>query len=242
MGTEETFMKKEEVWELQEDTYKTLAGDFDNTRNNRNHINKIKAINNFFQLQPGQKILEVGVGTGIHASYIVEQNPDVFFYGADISDDMLEVAKKKLPQKSTLLKMMGEELKFEDNFFDAVYISGSLHHFANPKAGINELLRVCKKEGKFCIMEPNIIFPTNLRAAYTMPEERNMRLMTKRNFKKWLEDLPVSYSIKNFAYTPPFPVFLLPLFNIMDKIIKYIPLLNKISVMLFVSGKKNKVS
>jgi demethylmenaquinone methyltransferase/2-methoxy-6-polyprenyl-1,4-benzoquinol methylase len=228
---------------LQIETYKNIANNFDKDqkRDNRNHLNKIKAINKFLKIENGEKVLEIGIGTGIHAKYLLEFNQDkVFdFYGIDISQDMLNEAKNRLNEKVKLISMVGEDLKFENNFFDKIYISGSLHHFSNPELGINELFRVLKSGGKFCIMEPNILFPTNFIATCRFPEEIHMRLMKRGNFKKWLNKYSdVEYDIINFAYTPPFPKSLIGFFDIIDKILFKIPILKRFSVMLFVKGCK----
>jgi ubiquinone/menaquinone biosynthesis C-methylase UbiE len=229
---------------LQIKTYKKLASKFDKEQNrdNRNHLNKIKAINNFLKIENEEKILEIGIGTGIHAKYLLDFNKDknFDFYGIDISQDMLNEAKKRLGEGVRLIPMSGEGIKFGDDYFDKIYISGSLHHFNDPGLGIREILRVLKPGGKFCIMEPNILFPTNFIASRTLPEEINMRLMNGSNFKKWLSRYDnVKYEITNFAYTPPFPKSLIGFYDIFDKIISKIPLLKRFSVMLFIRGSKN---
>lgn len=233
----------QEFFDLQIETYKNIAGNFDKDqdRNNRNHLNKIKAINKFLKIENREKVLEIGIGTGIHAKYLLDFNKDKIFdfYGVDISQDMLNEAKNRLNEKVKLISMVGEDLKFENNFFDKIYISGSLHHFSNPELGISEFLRVLKPGGKFCIMEPNILFPTNFIATCRFPEEIHMRLMKRSNFKKWLnKHNDVECDIINFAYTPPFPKSFIGFFDIIDKIIFKIPILKRFSVMLFAQGIK----
>ena len=239
----DSMVTSQDFFNLQIETYKNIAGNFDKEqdRDNRNHLNKIKEINKFLKVENGEKVLEIGIGTGIHAKYLIDFNKDKFFdfYGVDISQDMLNEAKNKLDEKVKLIYMVGEDLKFENNFFDKIYISGSLHHFSNPELGISELLRVLKPGGKFCIMEPNILFPTNFIATCRFPEEIHMRLMKRSNFKKWLnKHNDVEYDILNFAYTPPFPKSFIGFFDIVDKIMFKIPVLKRFSVMLFVCGVK----
>jgi len=67
------------------------------------------------------------------------------------------------------------------------------------------MLRVLKRGGGFCTMEPNYIFPTNLFAAPLKKEEYGMRLIRKAKLMKWLGIHDVEHEILNFAYTPPFP-------------------------------------
>ena len=169
---------------------------------------------------------------------------DFNFFGIDLSDHMLKVAAEKLKSKKNirLMNMPGESLEFKKDTFDKVYISGSLHHFEDPYKGVLEILRVLKKGGKFCIMEPNYFFPTNIRAAHFVDEEIHMQLMKRGNFKKWFREAAriykFEYNIINFAYTPPFPKSLIPLYDVLDRIIHRIPGLNRLSVMLFICGSK----
>lgn len=228
---------------LQITTYKNIASTFDAVcnRNNRNHLNKIKAISHFLNIKDGDKVLEIGIGTGIHAEHFLKlnKNIDFTFHGIDISEDMLKQAKNKVKDRVIIAAMAGEDLKFENNFFDKIYISGSLHHFGDPELGIEELLRVLKPGGKFCFMEPNFYFPHNFVNAYRLPEEVNMKMMKKSNFNTWLGNKDkITYEMVNFAYTPPFPTAFIKYFDLIDKLIAKIPILRNFSVMLFVYGTK----
>lgn len=230
---------------MQQETYRNLAVDFDSSlkRDNRNHFNKIKIISKYLKISNGENILEIGVGTGIHAKYLFKLNSDVKFdfVGIDYSKDMIKEASKKIKGfdcNAKLFVMDGENLDFQDDTFDKVYISGSIHHFFNPEKGISEIIRVLKKGGKFCVVEPNYFFPTNFYFAHRKKEEKNIKLMRVGNFKHWLNKLHVHYKIFNFAYTPPFPKFLIPLYDRLDEFISKIPYLNKLSIMIFVFGVK----
>jgi ubiquinone/menaquinone biosynthesis C-methylase UbiE len=220
---------EEDFKKIQVENYQGLASRFDKKqkRENRNHINKIKAISNFLEIKKGDKVLEIGIGTGIHAKYLLENNKENFkFIGVDLSKEMLKQSKEKLKNfKNISLQVMdGAHLKFKDNTFDKVYISGSLHHYLDPETGIREIVRVLKKGGKFCIMEPNYIFPTNFYSANTIKEERNMKLMKEKNFIRWMSNKKIKYQMTNFAYTPPIPKSFIPIYDQIDKIIVNIPI------------------
>ena len=74
------------------------------------------------QIQPGDTILEVGVGTGINCSMYPS---DTEITGIDFSAGMLEKARERVARKGTknvrLLQMDAQDLKFEDDTFDIVY-------------------------------------------------------------------------------------------------------------------------
>lgn len=230
--------------QLQRDHYREEADKFDalKRRENRNHLNKIAAIARHLDIQKGDRVLEVGVGTGIHAQHLLKQSYGTCSYtGVDLSTDMLDVARKRLHMYPDiqLLEMDGEHLSFPDNTFDSVFISGTLHHLEDFAQGVAELIRVLKPGGRFCIMEPHYFFPTNMFWAHTKAEEVGAKYITRKNLHAWLKDLPVTYTLDNFAYTPPFPKALLPVFAVLDRMIARIPLLNRFSIMLFVRGTKH---
>ena len=72
--------------------------------------------------RPSQRILEVGVGTGLSLPYF---RSDARVTGIDVSAEMLDkarrrVERRKLKQVEALLEMDAENMIFEDNSFDAV--------------------------------------------------------------------------------------------------------------------------
>lgn len=217
-------------------------------RSNRNHLKKIKTICELLNLNnlncPDYSILEVGVGTGIHAKYLLMQYPTIKYTGIDISKGMINKAKEKMGKikNVTLLVADGERLPFRDNLFDAAYISGSLHHFANPYLGLSELVRVVRRGGKMVIMEPNRLFPTNFLATICNKAERSILKMNKKNLRNW----GVSVGLKEMVvtnhpvYTPPFPEVLILFYDKIDSIFSKIPILSSFSIMLLLKAEKQK--
>jgi SAM-dependent methyltransferase/uncharacterized membrane protein YbhN (UPF0104 family) len=229
---------------LQIDHYRGLAGEFDQRfrRENRNHFRKIKAIVDHLDLREGDRVLELGAGTGIHGKFLLDANlgKHVSYVGTDLSREMVAASRARLAGLSAqLLCCDGENLPFPDGTFDAAYISGSLHHFGNLERGVGEIVRILKPGGRFCIMEPNWIFPTNFLPSKLVAAERNISQIRPGNFRAWFSGFPrINYRIRNFAYTPPFPVFLHGLFDRMDEWLARLPGLRGLSVMLFVTGEK----
>jgi len=100
----------------------------------------------------GEKILEVGVGTGKNIQYYPE-NLDVT--GIDFSKNMLEKAKNKAKDKKNikLLKMDAQKMAFDDNTFDTVITSCVFCSVPDPILGLKEIRRVCKNNGKIIMLE-----------------------------------------------------------------------------------------
>ena len=80
-------------------------------------------------LQPGSRVLEAGVGTGLNAVEILKIiGPQGEFVGIDVSEDMLRRARRKLRPfpNARLLKLRAEE-PWELGKFDLVLIAFVFH-------------------------------------------------------------------------------------------------------------------
>lgn len=102
----------------------------------------------------GGRVLEVGVGTGISLP-LYGQNVRIF--GTDISEAMLEKAKKRVAEQGLknvegLAVMDAEKLEFPDNSFDVVMAQYVLSAVPNPEAAMDEFARVVKPGGELIIL------------------------------------------------------------------------------------------
>ncbi len=104
--------------------------------------------------QPGERILEVGVGTGLSLPLYPR---DVEIAGIDISPEMLKKAQERkeqlgLTHVSSLEVMDAEQMSYTANSFDkvvAMYVASVVPH---PIKLVNEMRRVCKPEGRLYIV------------------------------------------------------------------------------------------
>ena len=91
-------------------------------------------------------ILEIGCGTGIILNQTSKLAKNAI--GVDLSDGMLEVAKKK---NLTVQKANATNLPFPDNSFDVVYSFKVLAHIPDIQLAIREIIRVTKPGGKLIL-------------------------------------------------------------------------------------------
>src|SRR4029079_15889387 len=92
----------------------------------------------------GGRVLEVGVGTGISLPLYA---PHLRIFGTDISELMLEKAKKRVDELGLknvegLAVMDAEKLEYPDNSFDVVMAQYVVTAVPNPEAALDESARV----------------------------------------------------------------------------------------------------
>ena len=101
--------------------YEKLASVYDFTFGPTLHPGRVQAIQRM-GIKPGDRVLEVGVGTGINAALYPR---DCSVTGIDLSSSMLEKARERVARKGVrnvrLLEMDAADLKFADDSFDIVY-------------------------------------------------------------------------------------------------------------------------
>ena len=105
--------------------------------------------------EKGRLLLDVACGGG----YLLAeaQAAGVQTVGIDLSGAALELSRANAPG-ATLTLGDGEHLPFVDDAFDYVSNIGSLEHFFDPGAGVREMARVLKKQGRLLVMVPNSYF------------------------------------------------------------------------------------
>ena len=102
-------------------------------------------------------ILDIATGTGDLAIELTNINAKKII-GLDISKGMLEVGIKKIKNKKLdqIIEMVigdSEDLKYNDNFFDAITVSFGVRNFESLNSGLSEILRVLKPNGTLVVLE-----------------------------------------------------------------------------------------
>ncbi len=103
--------------------------------------------------EKGDKILEVGVGTGISLTNYPTHTSVV---GIDISPEMLQKAQERIADQQlghvTVQVMDAQFMSFPDNSFDQLAIMYVVSVVPNPKKLMDEAKRVCKQNGSIYIV------------------------------------------------------------------------------------------
>ncbi|MDC3406933.1 bifunctional demethylmenaquinone methyltransferase/2-methoxy-6-polyprenyl-1,4-benzoquinol methylase UbiE [Bacteroidia bacterium] len=114
-----------------------------------------KAIKMLAEHEP-KKILDVATGTADFALATLPLHPEEVI-GVDISEGMLDVGRKKITDQGiTNVRLEygdSEQLRFEDNQFDAVIVAFGVRNFENLDQGLAEINRVLRPGGVAMILE-----------------------------------------------------------------------------------------
>ncbi len=98
-------------------------------------------------------VLEVGVGTGANLKFYPKH---VHVTGIDFSPKMLSFAReraKEVALRVQLLEMDVQHLTFADNTFDTVVSTCVFCSVPDPIAGLREIRRVLKPQGRLLMLE-----------------------------------------------------------------------------------------
>jgi phosphatidylethanolamine/phosphatidyl-N-methylethanolamine N-methyltransferase len=144
-----------------EQVYEKLASTYDLVFGPTLHPGRVQAIQRM-SIAPGDRVLEVGVGTGINLS-LYPRDCDVI--GIDFSASMLEKARERVARKGVanarLQQMDAADLKFADDSFDIVYAPYLISVVPDPVTVAKEMRRVCRPGGRIIFLNhflsPNAI-------------------------------------------------------------------------------------
>jgi ubiquinone/menaquinone biosynthesis C-methylase UbiE len=151
-----------------------------------------KFVISFGEIKKGEKVLDVGCGTGDQALHFAKSGAIVA--GIDISSEMIKTAleKKKKEKFEDILFQAADatDLPFLDPVFDVALISLVLHEIESKKRDkvISEMKRVVKKGGRLIFVDFNVPFPKTISAFFVKLIERFAGKGHHLNFQSYLKE------------------------------------------------------
>lgn len=148
------FERKEEVFKLPHESkiYSEFSHLYDKIFS-RFFSDRITSVIGDLHIEPGAKVLEVGIGTGLS---LPAYPSHCEVTGIDLAPDMLERARQKAAENGWthfhLLEMDALNLDFPDNSFDYVTSFHVISVVPDPVRMMQEIHRVCKPGGKVVII------------------------------------------------------------------------------------------
>jgi SAM-dependent methyltransferase len=138
------------------------------------------------------KFLEIGPGPAVLTTMVAQAIPEAYITAVELSPAMITVAKEqvegeRLRDRIALVEGDANDAELLEQLgqFDLVYSMYSLHHWDDPEAVIENLLRAATPEGILLIHDLKRVwwlywipsqegFITSIRAAYTPAEIRDL--------------------------------------------------------------------
>lgn len=103
-------------------------------------------------------ILDVACGTADSTVQIAKDIENAEVSGLDISEKMLEIGEEKvkklgLNDRIKFYNSSAENIDFQDNTFDAVFVAFGVRNFTDRMKGLSEIKRVLKPNGVLMVLE-----------------------------------------------------------------------------------------
>ena len=119
------------------------------------HMNSVEFLIQALRLSSRDKVLDVACGPGLLACEFARVAGQVT--GIDLTPAMIDEARRRQATMNltNLNWHLGEavSLPFDDRSFDVVTTRYSFHHFTDPAAVLDQMIRVCRRPGKILIVD-----------------------------------------------------------------------------------------
>lgn len=164
-------------------------------------------IQKYLENVPFERLLDVGCGTGFLIDNLAKER-DAEYYGLDLSEKMIEIAKSKNIEGAEFVRGSANMLPYDDESFDVVTCVQSFHHYPYPDEAMKEVYRVLKKGGVYILsdtgldgigawIDNHIIFPLMNSGDCNVSGIKGISSRMKNNGFKVLD----AWKVKGFIYT-----------------------------------------
>ncbi|MCL5406680.1 MAG: class I SAM-dependent methyltransferase [Deltaproteobacteria bacterium] len=100
----------------------------------------------------GEKVMDVGTGTGILIPYLLRRGPSEI-HACDLAENMLRRVKEKFPGVITHLCSV-RDLPLADDSLDAAFINACFSNILDKTAVLHNLHRILRPKGRLVISHP----------------------------------------------------------------------------------------
>jgi len=107
--------------------------------------------------ESGSRLLDLSCGLGHFLSAAREYEPGLELHGLDHSAYAVRKAMNLVPG-ARIVQGDAMATPYPDKHFDRVTCLGSLEHYPDPVAGLKEIRRILKDDGKALVYVPNLFF------------------------------------------------------------------------------------
>lgn len=138
------------------DWFKDWANEYDNTLGKIDrHHQLLNLVVELSDVKQGQKVLDIGCGTGLLSLKFLKK-ADCSITGIDSSQEMLSIFNDKIVKLGLSDRIATKledaaDLNFEENSFDVVASTVTLHHLKNKLPTIEKIHDILKPGGRFVL-------------------------------------------------------------------------------------------
>jgi methionine biosynthesis protein MetW len=253
MKSENEFYEKKGVYGISPDSANIVF-----QRTQKTALKRLARSLQIIQAQKPKKILDIGCGDGFFALQIIKTTK-AEVSGIDISKEAVEVARNN-GINALNCDLNQDNICFETNSFDLVYLGEVLEHMLDPDCVLDEIYRILKPDGYLLLSTPNLAAWYNRFLLLFGIQPIFTETSTRKNFGRVLKFLgegsqPVGHlriftlgALKkiikscNFeiVHIEAMPFLPFPLIYQVDKLIGKIPSLG--SDLLLLAQKRNKTA
>jgi len=113
---------------------------------------KVRYIRDRLDLQPNDRVLDIGTGTGVMIPFYLERVTAGSILALDYAPNMITEAKRKYPPSARLQYVIMDLYDLTaKNVYDKVVCYSCFPHFPDPQQAIKILTRALRPGGTFCI-------------------------------------------------------------------------------------------
>jgi len=136
-----------------DDNYYSIIAENMRKSARRGHRRDTEELLDFTPVEPGQHIIDIGLGTGMATYYYLNKGLKVTAIGKEFENYGLN--EKELRAKGVnIVDCYVENMQFDDEIFDACWMSHILEHTLNPGIALQNVWRILKPEGWLFILVP----------------------------------------------------------------------------------------
>lgn len=152
-----------------------------------------------------KKILDFGCGIGKNSIYLSKYFNESEIYGIDVSSDSIEIANARNLNNCHFEVYDGENIKFENNLFDLIFISNVFHHIEHKKhlKILKKLKKKLSKNGFIFMFEHNTLNPVTLNIVNECEFDKDAKLLHYWYAKKIFADAGFKNIYLNFIFFIP---------------------------------------
>jgi SAM-dependent methyltransferase len=146
---------------------------------------RLKAIVKASNLKRGERVLDVGTGTGILVPYIMKYRPSEI-HVCDLAENMLRRVKRKFPQVMAHLCDVGD-LQLPADSLDVAFINACFSNIMDKSKCLDNLHRLLRRKGRLVVSHPlgkDFIVELKKRTPFhldLLPDEAGARELCERH-------------------------------------------------------------